>query len=125
MIQSKIFVLRASLCSASLARARRWQKEHVMARLLQQGEWIMYVAFLPGLLASGGIGTAAVMAWHAKAHLHVPTERAVVCAEADDYVKELAKRGIAEMPGYGGSADDEAASPDVIAAAEKRARNAC
>jgi len=96
-----------------------------MPRLLQNDEWIIYAAFLPGLLASGGIGAAALAAWHAKTPLHVTTERAAVCAEGDGYVKELAKRGIVKIPAYGESADEEAAPAAVIAAAEMRARKMC
>jgi hypothetical protein len=92
-----------------------------MARLLQKDEWVVYAAFLPALLASGGIGVVAAMSWPR----HLPIERAV-CAEAknDHYVQGLAKRGIAKVPGYGPPSDEVSPSA-AMAAAELRARNAC
>jgi hypothetical protein len=91
-----------------------------MARLLQKNEWVVYAAFLPVLLTSGGIGVVAAMSWP----WHLPIER-VVCAEANDnYVQGLAKRGIAKVPGYG-PPSDEVSSSAAVAAAELRARNAC
>jgi hypothetical protein len=96
-----------------------------MARLLQKDEWVVYAAFLPALFTSAGIGATAAMAWHAQTPWRVPTARAV-CAEADDYVEQLAKRGIARLPGYEFPAVDELSLPAAaIAAAELRVRNRC
>jgi hypothetical protein len=84
-----------------LALCRGWQEGHVMARLLQKDDWLVYAAFLPALLASGGIGATAAMAWHAQKAWHLPSENAAcIQADADDYVRGLAKRGIATLPGY-------------------------
>jgi hypothetical protein len=38
------------------------RKEHLMARLLQKDDLVVYAAFLPALLASGAIGATAVLA---------------------------------------------------------------
>ena len=93
-----------------------------MVRLLQKDEWVVYAAFLPALLTSGGIGATAALEWHTQKPWHVPIERAV-CVETDDYVQGLAKRGIAKLPGYGPPANE--LSTPAIAAAALYARNAC
>jgi hypothetical protein len=95
-----------------------------MARPVKN-EWIIYAAFLPALLTSGGIVATIVFAWPDHTYWHVSTERAV-CVEAanDNYVQGLAKLGIAKVPGYG-PPPDEVSPSAAIAAAELRARNAC
>jgi hypothetical protein len=96
-----------------------------MRRLLQQDEWIVFVAILPGLLAAGGLGAEALFSWDANAPLHIPTERSSVCLQPDNYVQGLAKRGIARMPGYYDPNDATAVPAAVIAEAQLRARNVC
>ncbi len=53
-----------------------------MVRLLQKDEWVVYAAFLPALLTSGGIGATAALEWHTQKPWHVPIEHAV-CVETD------------------------------------------
>jgi hypothetical protein len=87
-----------------------------MARLLQKDDWVIYAAVLPALLASGAIGATAVLAWHAESPWHVRAASAV-CVGNDDYVEQLAKRGIAKLPVYGPPADDLSPPAAAIAAA--------
>jgi len=95
-----------------------------MARLLQKDEWVVYAAFLPALLTSGGIGATAAMMWYAQTPWHVPPEHAV-CAAGDDYVQGLAKRGIVKVPDDVPPADELSIPAAAIPAAELRGRNAC
>jgi hypothetical protein len=95
----------------------------VMTRLLQKDDWLVYAAFLPALLTLVGVGASAAMAWHNQAPWHIATV-SVVCVGTDDYVQELAKRGIVKLPGYELSPMDDLSPPAAaIAAAELYARH--
>ena len=98
-----------------------------MARLLQKDDWVVYAAFLPALLASSGIAATATTAWHAQKAWHLPRENAAcIHADTDDYVRGLAKRGIATLPGYDLPATEKLGIPAAaIAASELRARREC
>ncbi len=106
----------------ALSGGRRWQEGARYGSAAAEDEWVVYAAFLPALLTSGGIGATAALEWHTQKPWHVPIERAV-CVETDDYVQGLAKRGIAKLPGYGPPANE--LSTPAIAAAALYARNAC
>jgi hypothetical protein len=95
-----------------------------MARLLQKDEWVVYAAFLPALLASGAIGAISALAWRAQTPWHFSADNAV-CAEDEDYVEQLAKRGIAKLPGYESPEDERSTPSAAVVAAQLRARNAC
>ncbi len=62
-------------------------------------DWLVYAALLPALLTLSAIGVTAAMAWHNQSLWQAATVSAVR-GDADDYVKGLAKLGIAELPGY-------------------------
>jgi hypothetical protein len=98
----------------------------VMTRLLQKDDWLVYAAFLPALLTLVGVGASAAMAWHNQAPWHIATVSAA-CADTDDYVQEVAKRGIVKLPGYELSPMDELSTPPAaaVAAAELPLRPAC
>jgi hypothetical protein len=96
-----------------------------MPRLLRKDEWVVYAALLPALLTLAGIGGAVVMAWHAERPWHVAAASAV-CVPSDGYVQGLAKRGIANLPGYEVSpADELSTTAAAVAASELRAHHAC
>jgi hypothetical protein len=65
-------------------------------------DWLVYVAFLPAILASAAIGITAAIAlgtassWNQSAASDAAGLKAA--AEADDYVEGLAKLGIATIP---------------------------
>jgi hypothetical protein len=58
-----------------------------------------YVALLPTLVILVGLGLSATIAWHNQAVWNATTLSATR-SDADDYVRGLAKRGIAKLPGY-------------------------
>jgi len=96
-----------------------------MARLLQKDEWVIYAAFLPALLTSVAVGGTAAMAWHTQTPWHVAAASAI-CTDSDGYVQELAKRGIAKLPGYELQPGDElSTTAAAVAASELRAHHAC
>ncbi len=71
-----------------------------MTKLLRQtkyDDWLAYFALLPALLTLAGFGIS--IAWYNHAFQKaaaVPEIR----SDADDYVEELAKLGIAKLPDY-------------------------
>jgi hypothetical protein len=62
-------------------------------------DWLVYAAFLPGLLTLAAIGVTAAIAWHSQTLWNVAAA-SPIRGDADDYVQGLAKRGIAKLPGY-------------------------
>ena len=61
--------------------------------------WIVWIAFLPALFTLSAIGITAAMAWHNQVLWRGVTLSAIP-DYPDDYVHELAKLGIANLPGY-------------------------
>jgi hypothetical protein len=74
-------------------------------------DWLVYAAFLPGLLTVSAIGVTAV-AWHSQALWHAAT-LSVVRVDTDDYVEGLARLGIVKLPGYEPLPSVENVSPIV------------
>jgi hypothetical protein len=70
-----------------------------VTRVLERGDLLLYSAFLPALLASIGLGLAAVGPLHGQRAWHFGPVTAIA-VRADDYVQGLARLGIVQLPGY-------------------------